>query len=295
MNWMLLVVLLSLVIGVMVLPRLLPAPRSRERIETTSDRADVVGLEEKGAEWSFPWLPVLAATALVAALLVATPAYQDYSGRSQTTAMLAELPSARISIEEALAQTNSEPARIVLTQASQELETATETLKADPRGMVTPTMFRQVASTLGESARQVRAAAASTEEVEDRQRVEQAADGLAELERKFEAAGRSADTSPLTADETNARGVPTMLMVVGGIFLAVSLGVYGFVVWRHSSETPLQFRKRLHAMLQPVVALGAIALGICLVVSPGMAEEMVTWGAGIAGSGIGYWIGSAVK
>ncbi|MEN1929466.1 hypothetical protein WCE37_10790 [Luteimonas sp. MJ250] len=68
MNW---VFVLALVIGGMVLPRLHPVPQSREQIEATYGSTDVVGLEEKGVQRPFPWLPVLAALAVVTAMFVA--------------------------------------------------------------------------------------------------------------------------------------------------------------------------------------------------------------------------------
>ncbi|KAF1727530.1 hypothetical protein CSC78_01570 [Pseudoxanthomonas japonensis] len=81
-----------------------------------------------------------------------------------------------------------------------------------------------------------------------------------------------------------------VLLALFSLFVTAFLVAYFMLLAKHWDSKPDAATNHLRARLEPLFAFFAFVLGIALVLFPELDQAIAMWGAGISGSGVGYWL-----
>lgn len=79
-------------------------------------------------------------------------------------------------------------------------------------------------------------------------------------------------------------------IVVAGLFLLSVIGLVILVAVLHRGAKPETAKRWLRTYLEPISAACAILIGTLIALNPALDHGTALWGAGVAGSGLGFWI-----
>lgn len=85
-----------------------------------------------------------------------------------------------------------------------------------------------------------------------------------------------------------------MTISIAGLFLLSVIGIVILIAVLHRGGKPETAKRWLRTFLEPLGAGFALLIGILIALNPVLDHETTLWGAGVAGSGLGFWIKMSV-
>lgn len=229
------------------------------------------------------WIEVAIPIAVVAILAaIALPSYQDYNVKSRVAVHAADLVQMRIALAETLASAETPEAKRHLERANDKLVKATEHLRTSANTEINTEFVALLTSATLEIGEATVA--------EPGLRTARLTADLAEKIRELEAAIASAQSPPAEQKPAPSRIWSVLFLGLLTLCVVVFLATYILLLLKHWNSRPSTFAGQLRARLEPLFAFFAFVLGIVLVLIPELSEAIALWGAGISGSGVGYWL-----
>ncbi|MCH6483828.1 hypothetical protein MMG85_09655 [Pseudoxanthomonas sp. LH2527] len=107
--------------------------------------------------------------------------------------------------------------------------------------------------------------------------------------RELESMLLEASTSSDKPEGTSSRIWSIVFLALFSLCVIAFLVAYFMLLAKHWDSKPGAVTNHMRARLEPMIAFFAFVLGIALVLIPELDQATAMWGAGVSGSGVGYW------
>lgn len=246
---------------------------------------------QASSAWQLPLLEVGLALAVFAILAtIGVASYDGYTLRKRVAEASNLLAYAQSSVDDLRVETSSTEAQGHLATAGMHIERATEFTRGASSRSVTTEQLAEFLTILSSAEVQLAEAAVVDPNLAHTEDYGQLPSNLERVKHAIEPIAKGNQVPGTTNDPALWRKPVFML---GGIFLVAVFGVVIFVGMRHGDSKPQLAKRWMRVYLEPIVAVFAILAGLVLAMDATLDHTTSLWGAGMAGSGIGFWLKSA--